>query len=60
MFGGAALLSVTTCYTFPREFSRGTGAETPNSIRSVDLCVTGIMIGAWKTLPKRRIDTITA
>ena len=46
-----AVLSVTTFYTFPREFSRGTGAETPNSIRSVDLCETGIMIGAWPPLP---------
>ncbi len=39
----------------PREFSRGSGAEMPNSIRSVELCETGIMIGEWPTLPKRRI-----
>ena len=54
-----AVQSVATFYTFPHEFSRSTGAETPNSFRSVDLCETGIMIGEWPPLPNRRIDTIT-
>lgn len=56
----SSVLSVTTFYTFRREFSRSTGDETHNSFRSVDLCETGIMIGACPPRPKRGIDTITA
>ena len=49
------LPSVTTFDAFPREFSGGSVAETPYSMRSVELCETGIMIGEWQPLPKRRI-----
>lgn len=53
------MLSVTTFYTFRREFSRSASGKPPISFGPVDLCKTGIMIGAWLPLPNRRNDMIT-
>ena len=53
--------SVTTSYTFQREFSRCTGGEPPFSFRSVDLRGAGTNMEPWKTqLVRRRNMTIVS
>ena len=49
-----AVRSVTTSYTFQREFSRCTGGEPPFSFRSVDLRGAGTNMEPWKTQRVRR------
>ncbi|MDB4749904.1 hypothetical protein OAF83_03255 [Rubripirellula sp.] len=50
----SAVLSVTTFWSFQREFSRRTGRNVLNSIQLIDLPDPGTKMGPWKPKHARR------
>ena len=54
-----AVLSVTTFWSFQREFSRRTGRNVLNSIQLIDLPDPGTKMGPWKPKHARRRHTTT-
>ena len=53
-------LSVTTSWSFQREFSRRTGRNVLNSIQLIDLPDPGTKMGPWKPKHARRRHMTTA
>ncbi|MDB4639354.1 hypothetical protein OAE77_00670 [bacterium] len=53
------VLSVTTFWSFQREFSRRTGRNVLNSIQLIDLPDPGTKMGPWKPKHARRRHTTT-
>jgi hypothetical protein len=49
-----SMLSVTTFWSFQREFSRRTGRNVLNSIQLIDLPDPGTKMGPWKPKHARR------